>query len=197
MVEKLILPSADRNKGPILEVLRRVLPDEATVLEISSGSGQHAAHFTEHLAGITWQPSDIDEERRASIRAWREESGLVNLLEPLPIDVTKSEWGVGLFDAVYNSNLIHITPWVCCLGLLAGARRHLGPGGALIIYGPFRIDGEHTAPSNQEFDEDLRSRNSDWGVRDLEAVQDAAGGFTLEERVEMPANNQILVFRRN
>lgn len=196
MDPKLCFPSADRNKQPILDVLRQVLPEEATVLEIASGSGQHAVHFAEHLPWITWQPSDVDEDRRASVRAWQAESGLTNLREPIHLDVTDDEWDLGTVDAVYNSNLIHITPWKCCLGLLAGARRHIRPGGRLIIYGPFRIDGEHTAPSNLAFDEDLRSRDARWGVRDLEAIEDAAVGFQLEERVEMPANNQVLVFRR-
>ena len=196
MIEKLILPSADRNKGPILEVLRRVLPEHATVLEIASGSGQHAVHFAEHLPGIIWQPSDPDGERRASIRAWRDEAGHDRVREPIRIDVTDSHWDVDTYDAIFNSNLIHISPWKCCLGLLAGARRHVRPGGLLIIYGPFRIGGDHTAPSNLAFNEDLRSRNPNWGVRDLEAVQDAAVGFALEERVEMPAKNQILVFRK-
>ena len=196
MTEKLSFPSADRNKGPILEILERVLPPDASVLEIASGSGQHAVHFARELPGITWQPSDVDPERRGSIRSWRGESGLENLLDPLTVDVTESDWKVGTFDAVYNSNLIHIAPWECCLGLLAGARRHVRPGGLLIIYGPFKIGGEHTAPSNRAFDEDLRSRDPRWGVRDLEAVQEAADGFDLEERVEMPANNQTLVFRK-
>jgi SAM-dependent methyltransferase len=196
MTEKLSLASADRNKGPILEVLTRVIPPNARILEIASGTGQHAVHFAAHLPGITWQPSDIDPERRASIRIWREESGLENILKPLAVDVTESDWGVGIFDAIYNSNLIHISPWECSLGLLAGARRHVRPGGLLIIYGPFKIGGEHTAPSNLEFDESLRSRDPAWGVRDLEAVREAADGFELEERVGMPANNRTLVFRR-
>ena len=111
MTEKLSFPSADRNKEPILEVLRRVLPAESTVLEIASGSGQHAVHFAGNLPRVTWQPSELDPERRASIRAWRDETKLPNLLEPLSVDVTSSEWDVGQLDAVYNSNLIHITPW--------------------------------------------------------------------------------------
>ena len=196
MTEKLSFPSADRNKGPILDVLKRVLPPNARVLEIASGTGQHAVHFAAHLPGITWQPSDIDPERCASIRIWRGESGLENILEPLTVDVTRSDWDVGAFDVIYNSNLIHISPWKCCLGLLAGARRHVRPDGLLIIYGPFKIGGEHTAPGNRAFDEDLRARDPRWGVRDLEAVRDAADGFTFEERVEMPANNQTLVFRK-
>ena len=196
MTEKLSFPSADRNKDPILEVLARVLPANASVLEIASGSGQHAVHFAGQLPGVTWQPSDVDPERRASVRIWREESGLGNILDPVAVDVTEPEWNVGTFDAVFNSNLIHISPWECCLGLLAGARRHLRPGGLLIIYGPFKIGGGHTAPSNRAFDEDLRSRNPRWGVRDLEAVEEAADGFDLEERIEMPANNLTLVFRK-
>lgn len=196
MTEKLSFPSADRNKDPILEVLARVLPANASVLEIASGSGQHAVHFAGQLPGVTWQTSDVDPERRASVRIWREESGLGNILDPVAVDVTEPEWNVGTFDAVFNSNLIHISPWECCLGLLAGARRHLRPGGLLIIYGPFKIGGGHTAPSNRAFDEDLRSRNPRWGVRDLEAVEEAADGFDLEERIEMPANNLTLVFRK-
>ena len=196
MTEKLSFPSADRNKDPILEVLERVLPPNASVLEIASGSGQHAVHFAGQLPEITWQPSDVDPERRASIRIWREESGLGNILDPMAVDVTEPEWNVGTFDAIYNSNLIHISPWECCLGLLAGARRHVLAGGLLIIYGPFKIGGGHTAPSNRAFDEDLRSRDPRWGVRDLEAVRGAADGFDLEERVEMPANNQTLIFRK-
>ena len=196
MTEKLSLASADRNKGPILEVLKRVIPPNARILEIASGTGQHAVFFADNLSGITWQPSDPDEERRASTRAWRDEAGLENILDPIDIDVIDSIWNIGAFDVIYNSNLIHISPWECCLGLLAGARRHVRPDGLLIIYGPFRIGGEHTAPGNRAFDVDLRARDPRWGVRDLEAVRDAADGFTFEERVEMPANNQTLVFRK-
>jgi SAM-dependent methyltransferase len=193
---KLVHPAAERNKEPILGVLRRVLPSTASVLEIAGGSGQHAAFFAENLPGITWLPTDIEAERLASIDAWCRESKLANFLAPRALDVLDDDWGLGSFDAVFNANFIHITPWKCCLGLLAGARRHLHTGGLLIFYGPFRIGGEHTAPSNATFDDDLRGRNPEWGVRDLEAVVDAAEGFMLEERVEMPANNQVLIFRR-
>lgn len=196
MTVKFSFPSSDRNKGPILEVLRRVLPAPGTVLEIASGSGQHAVFFAEHLPEITWVPSDIDPERLASIQAWREDSDRPNLSAPCRLNVLDDDWGIGTVDVVFSANMVHITPWKCCLGLLAGARRHLAPGGLLIFYGPFRIGGEHTAPSNLAFDDDLRSRDPNWGVRDLEAVQDAAVGFTLGERVEMPANNQMLIFRR-
>ena len=192
---KLEHPSSERNKQPIVEVLRRVLPSSGTVLEIASGSGQHAVFFSENLPGITWLPTDIDEERMASIRAWRDESSCSNLLGPRRLDVLDDDWDIGTVDVVFSSNMIHITPWECCLGLLAGARRHLAPGGLLVFYGPFRIGGEHTAPSNVAFDENLRGRDPSWGVRDLDAICDAADGLVLEERIEMPANNQILVFR--
>lgn len=193
---KLEHPSSERNKQPILEVLRRVLPSNATVLEIAGGSGQHAVYFSGNLPDITWLPTDIDEGRLASIRAWREESSCSNLLEPRRLDVLDDDWDIGTVDVVFSSNMVHITPWDCCLGLLAGARRHLTPGGLLVFYGPFRIGGEHTAPSNVAFDENLRGRDPSWGVRDLEAIRDAADGLVLEERTEMPAKNQILVFRR-
>jgi SAM-dependent methyltransferase len=197
MTAKLNHAWTERNKGPILDVLRRVLPDSGTVLEIGGGSGQHAVYFAEHLPSLNWLPTDVDREHLGSIRSWRDDAGLPNLLEPRELDVLDEDWGVGLVDAVFSANMIHIAPWDCCLGLLAGARRHVTTGGLLVFYGPFRIDGAHTAPSNAEFDTSLRSRDEQWGIRDVEAVDEAARGFTLEERIEMPANNQILVFRRD
>ena len=196
MTVKLTHPSSERNKRPILEALQRVLPATGTVLEIASGSGQHAVFFSEHLPGITWLPTDIAPERLASIRAWREDSLQSNCLEPCRLDVLDDDWRIAPVEVIFSANMVHITPWSCCLGLLSGAHRHLAPGGLLIFYGPFRIAGEHTAPSNADFDESLRQRDPEWGVRDLEAICDAAAGFRLEERVEMPANNQMLVFRR-
>jgi len=186
-------PSVQRNREPILKVLQRVLPTEGTVLEIASGSGEHAVFFAEHMPRLRWLPSEIDSARLASVRAWAQEARLPNLLEPLRLDVRAPDWGVGCVEAVLSANMIHIAPWECCLGLLAGARRHLVAGGRLVLYGPFRIGGRHTAPSNARFDADLRQKNPSWGVRDLEAVCDAAQGLELIERVEMPANNQILV----
>jgi len=194
---KLEYPWPERNKGPILDVFRRVLPSNGTVLEVGSGSGQHAAFFAGQLPTWSWIPSDIEPENLASIHEWRDETDHPNLLEPIRLDVLADDWGIDPVEAVFSANMVHITPWECCLGLLEGARRHVTPGGLLVLYGPFRIGGEQTAPSNATFDESLRKRDPSWGVRDLEAVRDAAEGFDLEERVEMPANNQVLLFRRN
>jgi len=195
---KQVWPAAERNKQPILEVLRRVLPAEGTVLEVASGTGQHAAFFASQLPGLTFQPSDIDDENLASIRAWVDEARLSNLRPPLKLDVTQPDWGVGTFEAIFNANMIHIAPWACCVGLVAGAGRHLAPAGVLVMYGPFRVGGTHTAPSNAEFDASLKTRDPRWGVRDSEAVTALAeeAGLKLQERVPMPANNQMLIFTR-
>lgn len=197
-MSKATWPAPERNKVPILEVLSRVLPANGTLLEISSGSGQHAAYFAEKLPALRYLPSDVDPENLASIRAWVHDAGLSNLAEPLELDVTRDSWGVGQIDALFNANMIHIAPWECAIGLISGAGRHLRPGGVLVLYGPFRIAGEHTAPSNAAFDESLRARDPRWGVRDMEAVIELAeqAGLSFVERVAMPANNQTLVFTR-
>jgi SAM-dependent methyltransferase len=191
-------PAAERNKAPILEVLGRVLPRTGTLLEIASGTGQHAAHFAEQLPGWVIQPSDIDSENLESIEAWVAEVRRPNLRRPFRLDVLAADWGVGRVDAVYCANMIHIAPPACTAGLVAGAARHLNGGGHFVLYGPFRVGGEHTAPSNAAFDADLRGRNPGFGVRDLEDVQSSAtaAGLTLIERVAMPANNLTLIFER-
>jgi len=194
--DKICSPWCERNKQPILEVLRQVLPSSCTVLEVGSGSGQHGVYFAEHLPGVQWQPSDVDPVHLASICEWIAEVAPANLLPPVTLDVQWDDWGIAVVDVVFSANMLHITPWECSLGLLAGARRYLADNGLLLIYGPFRIGGEHTAVSNAEFDADLRSRNPRWGIRDLEEVCAAARGFDLEQRFPMPANNQTLVFRR-
>ena len=145
---------------------------------------------------MSWIPSDIEPENLASIRKWRNETDHPNLIEPIRLDVLADDWGIDPVEVVFSANMVHITPWECCLGLLAGARRHVTPGGQLILYGPFRIGGEHTAESNATFDESLRDRDPRWGIRDLETIRDAAGGFVLEEWFEMPANNQVMIFSR-
>jgi SAM-dependent methyltransferase len=182
----------------MLDVLRRVLPARGTVLEIAAGSGEHAAYFAKALPGLTWLPTDPDAEALASIAAHRAASGAPNLLSPLQLDVTADDWPIERADAVICANMIHIAPWAACEGLIAGAARALPPGGILYLYGPYKIDGRHTAPSNQAFDEDLRARNPLWGIRDLGDVEALAkrSGFALLETVPMPANNLSVVFRR-
>ena len=193
--ERLDAPATGRNREPILAVLRRVLPAEGLVLEVASGTGQHAAWFGAALPGLVWQPTDRDPTHRASIAAWTE--GLPSVRPPLDLDTTRRPWPVQRADAVVCINMIHIAPWAACLGLLEGAAELLPPGAPLVLYGPYKRGGAHTAPSNAAFDADLRARDPNWGVRDLEAVQEAAAGFVLEEVVEMPANNLTVVFRRS
>lgn len=192
-------PATLRNREPILDVLRRVLPASGTVLEIAAGTGEHAAFFAAALPGLTWQPSDAEPSALASIEAWRVGSGCPNLLPPLHLNAEDDPWPCGPVDAVFSANMIHIAPWSACLGLLEGCRRHLVPGGLLVTYGPYRIAGVPTAPSNEAFDRDLRARDPRWGLRDLEAVETeaAARGLVLEETVAMPANNFMLAFRRH
>ena len=192
-------PATERNRSPILEVLSRVLPHEGLVLEIASGTGEHAGFFAKNLPRIRWQPSDVGASAVASIAAWRAESGAENLLAPLQIDVTEDAWGVPSADAVVCINMIHIAPWAACEGLLRGASRILPPRGVLYLYGPFRFDGAFLAPSNEVFDASLRARDPSWGVRDLGDVTALASrfGLTREEVAPMPANNHSVVFRRD
>jgi SAM-dependent methyltransferase len=190
-------PSAARNREPILAVLRRVLPSRGLVLEVASGTGEHAVHCAAGLPELTWQPSDRDPEALASIAAHREQAGLPNLLEPLLLDVTAPAWPLARADAIVAVNMIHIAPWRAAERLMSGAERLLASGGVLYLYGPFKEDGRHTAPSNAAFDESLRARDPAWGVRDTADVVALAGrhGFGLVERVAMPANNLSLVFQ--
>jgi hypothetical protein len=198
-MSKACWPAPERNKGPILEVLTRVLPASGTLLEIAAGTGQHAVHFARHLPKLRYLPTDMDPENLASIRAWRSEAGLSNLMEPRELDVTSTDWSVPPVEAVFNANMLHIAPWSCAIGLFAGLKRHLADPATVVLYGPYRIRGEHTAASNASFDQDLRSRNPEWGVRDLEAIVELAraAGLRLDECVAMPANNQTLVFTRS
>lgn len=195
---RLHAPAVARNREPILAVLRRVLPSTGLVLEVASGSGEHAAFFAAALPQLTWQPSDPDPRARASIAAFRDTGAAPNLLPPLDLDVMAAAWPVAGAAAVVCINMIHIAPWSACEGLVAGAARALPPGGVLYLYGPYKEEGRHTAPSNAAFDADLRARDPRWGVRDLGAVAALArrGGFAHEETVTMPANNRSLVFRR-
>ncbi|WP_250451606.1 DUF938 domain-containing protein [Caballeronia sp. ATUFL_M2_KS44] len=189
-------PAAERNRDAILAVLARVLPKRGVVLEIASGTGQHAAHCASALPGIVWQPSDPDAASRESIAAWRAHAGLPNLDAPLCIDVTSGDWGIGNVAAIVCINMIHIAPWEAAEALVRGAAERLGAGGVLYLYGPFRRNGAHTASSNEAFDAQLRATDSRWGVRDMETVEALAreAGFTLAEAIAMPANNFSLVF---
>ena len=191
-------PAAQRNRDPILAVLRRVLPPSGLVLEVASGSGEHAVHFARAMPGLVFQPSDPDPTRRASIDAWTATSGLANIRSALALDATAPEWAVARVDAVLCFNMIHIAPWDAAIGLIRGAGRLLGQGGLLILYGPYRRGGAHTAPSNAAFDASLRERDPAWGVRDLEAVSELAAesGFGAPGIEQMPANNLCVVFAR-
>ncbi|MEW5728655.1 MAG: DUF938 domain-containing protein [Pseudomonadota bacterium] len=190
-------PATARNREPILAVLDRVLPARGLVLEIASGTGEHAAHFAPRLPRLDWQPTDPDPDALASIAAWAAETGAVNLRPPLVLDVRRP-WPVGQAEAVFCANMIHIAPWECALALVEGAGRVLPAGGVLVVYGPFRVGGRHTAAGNEAFDADLRRRDPAWGVRDLEAVVETAQAAGLDhmETVPMPANNLIVVWRK-
>jgi SAM-dependent methyltransferase len=191
--------ATDRNREPILDVLRRVLPPAGLVLEIASGTGQHVAFFARALPALRWQPSDPSPAHRESIRAWAAASGADNIADPLVLDVEISPWPITAADAILNINMIHIAPWSAAEALFRGAARLLPPSGVLFLYGPFKRDGQHTAESNQRFDERLRGEDPRWGVRDLSDVEALASttGFHPAEVVPMPANNLSLVFRRN
>lgn len=197
-VARIQSPAAERNRLPILEQLQRILPPKGTLLEIASGSGQHAEFCAAGLSGWQWQPSDPDPKALASIPLWCRERA--NVLPPLLIDVCSPSWeGAPLnVDAVFCANMIHIAPWACCAGLMHGAARHLAAHGQLVTYGPYYEDDVETAPSNVAFDQDLQRRNPEWGVRRLAdvAAQAAIVGLELRERVAMPANNLLLVWAR-
>lgn len=191
-------PAAIRNGPPILQVLRRILPASGLVLEVASGTGEHAALFARALPGLTWQPTDGAPANLRSIAAWAADGDASNLLPPLVLDASDpASWPVKRADAMLAVNLIHIAPWRVAEGLFAGAARLLPPGGPLVLYGPYREAGRHTAESNEAFDRDLRARDPHWGVRDIEAVVElgARCGLRFEERVALPANNLIVVFR--
>jgi len=196
---RLFAPSVVRNRDPIWSLLRPQLPLQGLVLEIASGSGEHAVHFARAGGpGIVVQPSDPSPEARASIDAWAAATGLSNVRPALALDAAADTWPVARADAVVCINMIHISPWASAEGLMRGAARVLPIGGLLFLYGPYRRGGAHTAPSNEAFDADLRRRNPEWGVRDLEAVATLAAeaGFAPPQVEQMPANNFSVLFRR-
>jgi Protein of unknown function (DUF938) len=191
-------PAALRNREPIADVLRSWLPERGQVLEVASGTGEHAVHFARAFPELEWQPSDVHPDALESIRAWGHVSALANLRDPLVIDAAATEWPIGSAAAVLSINMVHISPWSAALGLIAGASRILPQGGPLILYGPWLKDDILTAPSNLAFDSDLRRRNPQWGLRRVEEFASAAqaGGFELTETKLMPANNLMLLLRR-
>lgn len=192
-------PAAERNKGPLLDVLSARLPPAARLLEIAAGTGQHAVHFARAQPHWTLIPTDLEQANVASIEEWRKDSGLTNILPGALLDVRDTPWPISAeSDAVLCTNMIHISPWECTEALFEGAGGALTEEGQLFTYGPYTIGGHHTAPSNEDFDRWLRSQDSRFGVRDLADVVDAAtrSGFELAERIEMPANNFTLRFSR-
>jgi hypothetical protein len=194
---RLYAPATARNREPILTVLRRHLPERGLVLEVASGSGEHILHFAQALPGLDFQPSDPDPQARASIDAWRAATALPNIKPALALDAAAATWPISKVDAVLCINMIHIAPWAAAIGLMRGAGTLLRAEGMLYLYGPFRRDGAHTAPSNAAFDRSLRMQNPNWGVRDLEAVTALAVAHGFAEPIVevMPANNLSLIFR--
>ncbi|WP_421724658.1 DUF938 domain-containing protein [Bauldia sp.] len=200
-------PSFHRNVGPIRAVLERWLGESSgDVVEIGSGTGQHCVAFAEAMRGLRWWPTDPSDDHLRSIAAWREAARLPNLAAPMALDATATDWRFGRtgrppnrdLAAIVAINVLHIAPWAVTEGIMQGAGRYLGTGGLLFIYGPFKRDGEHTAPSNAAFDRSLRLSDPSWGVRDVADVEGYAltVGLNLADMVAMPANNLMLVFRR-
>jgi SAM-dependent methyltransferase len=191
-------PAALRNRDLILEVLKPAVPPDGTVLEIASGTGEHVVHFAAALPALEWQPSDPDPSARASIKAWSAAQNLTNIRDPLVLDVRERPWPIRGAAAIICINMVHISPWTATEALMAESGRLLSPGGLLYLYGPYLQAHIPTAPSNIAFDADLRHRNPQWGLRDLDAVKAiaAAAELTLADTISMPANNLSLLFRR-
>lgn len=196
---RITAPAVARNREPILEVLRWVLPDSGTILEVASGSGEHVVHFARHFPNLEFQPSDPDEDAVHSIKAWAADAGLANIKPPMMFDVTTAKWPFKKLDGLICINMVHISPWRTTEALMRGAAAALRQGAPLYLYGPYRRRGVPTALSNEEFDVSLRLRNAEWGLRNVEIVAILAQsvGFSKPLVTEMPANNLSLVFRRN
>jgi len=191
-------PHVARNAGPIAEVLKGVLPARGLVLEVASGTGEHVLHFAREFPKLLWQPSDPEPAALRSIEAWRAEAGLFNLLPAVSLDARAADWGVAAADAILAINMVHISPWPATQGLMRGAGRLLEQGAPLYLYGAYRQAGVETAPSNVAFDESLRARDAEWGLRDLDDIvaEAESNGFSLESVTPMPANNLSVVLRK-
>ena len=195
---RLFAPATLRNREPILDILRKILPATGLVLEIASGSGEHVSHFAAALPALTFQPSDPDQDALISTTAWIGQSGLVNIRPPVQLDAAAAEWPVRSADAIICINMIHISPWAATRGLMTQAGKLLPEGAPLYLYGPYRRPGRALEPSNLAFDESLRARNPEWGLRELDdvAALAAEAGLGAPEVIEMPANNLSVIFRR-
>ena len=191
-------PAPERNKQPILEALRTLLPKPAQILEIASGTGQHAAWFAHHEPSWLWQPSDLDPANIDAIRAWAKALQAPNLLMPVALDTHATQWPVEQANVIYCANMVHIAPWSATIALVAGAERVLPLGGLLVLYGPWCVDGRHVSDSNVRFDASLRERNPTWGVRDIQDLKALLPDrqLTLENMLALPANNHLVVIRK-
>ena len=195
-------PATERNREPIFSILSKIIAADSNILEIASGTGEHGVFFASRLKSCCWIPSDLDSSSRESIIAWKNISDVNNLELPRSIDVMESNWSQQVencqINVIVNINMIHISPWLACLGLMSGAGQILPPGGILYLYGPYKRQGEHTATSNASFDLALRDRNPLWGIRDLDEVVEAAAAahLRLQQVIEMPANNLSVIFSR-
>lgn len=191
-------PATTRNRDPILDVLRGALPSTGLVLELASGTGEHITHFARALPDLNWQPSDPSPIARQSIAAWVAAQALGNVAPPLELDAAGEDWPIKQADAIVCINMIHISPWEATEGLMRGAGAILPAGGLLYLYGPYRVAGQATAPSNEAFDQDLRARDPRWGLRQLEDVGACAerNGLRVESVHPMPANNLSVLLRR-
>ena len=198
-------PAAERNREPILQVLKQILPPCGSALEIASGTGQHAAHFAAGLPGWVWQPTDAQADAFDSIGGWSDQAGAGQVKPPLLLNVMASPWPCidrpfkQPFDTIFCANMLHISPWATCAALMRGAARHLAPDGMLLVYGPFLESGIPTSPGNINFDLSLRQQNRSWGIRSLEDVthESRQAGLRLSQRIQMPSNNLLLVFDQN
>ena len=199
---RLDYPATGRNQEVILDVLKEALPKSGAVLEVASGSGQHITYFAQQIPQLKWQPSDIDAAARASIDAWRNKMGVTDSVDtPIDLDASVDIWSLGHIkdlNAIMSINMIHISAWEACLGLLKNASRVLPAGGVLYLYGPFKVGGFHIAPSNAEFDLSLQSQSPSWGVRNLDDVAEEAlkQNFQLMKTIRMPANNFSVIFHK-
>lgn len=196
---RLFYPATMRNRDAILSILENTLPPQGTVLEIASGSGEHVIHFAKAFPGITWQPSDLEEDCLKSIQAWIEHTALNNVQSPLALDTTRNNWPTVNLDAILCINMVHISPWEATVGLMKKAGSFLNQGGVLYLYGPYKQKGQHTASSNVSFEGWLKDKDERFGVRHMEEVEALANdnGLKLSQIIDMPANNFSLVFHRS